>query len=212
MSDTEFRRSFPGHADIAVAMRPEFAGGADWLLGYFENEIRKGVVFRADQTVQIGWSIVLLKPSADGTLELFEPRLGAMPIAWVRGANGTYRQLMLQNEICRRMGVEPDYPSMLQSGVVSPDFFACGGKFEMSRDPPQGNDSGWVFREAGYAGSEGRLCSLFEIASAVPQVLMLLPLPAGASAASDGRGVKMSCGAKTLSSDNDDFLKSLFAP
>ena len=210
METTDFRRSFPeapDQPDIVVAMR--IASGARFLLDFFAEAVARGTRFRAGETVQVGWMTLLLKETADGALDVHEPRLGSMPVAWARGAHETYRHLMLQDELCRQLGVEPDYPSLRQSGIVSPQALTQGVAVAASRDAPGGSDSGWVFRDAGYDGADGRLLSLFEIASALPAIVVLLALPAGAAARIEGRHLAIACGGKSLSTADNEFLRRL---
>ncbi|QCU54445.1 hypothetical protein FFM54_36275 [Burkholderia pseudomallei] len=93
----EFREKY-GHPNIVVPMEDDLEFGAQAVLSYFEDQIRQGTIFREGETVQIGWSILMLKAGAGETLEAWEPEFSPMPISWIRGANTTYRHLMMQRK------------------------------------------------------------------------------------------------------------------
>jgi hypothetical protein len=66
--------------------------------------------------VQIGWVIVLLKTDEHGDLDIWEPRFGAVPATWVRGANNTFCHLMVQKAVCEQIGLA----AKLQTALISP--------------------------------------------------------------------------------------------
>ena len=198
-----------GHPDVLVSANPTYRSGAEWVLGYFEQQIRSGVVFRSGENVQIGWMTAVLEAAGSGELEVLEPEFGSLPIKWVRGVNSTVRHLMIQKEVCDQLGVEVAYPSMRQSGIVSPSFLSDHEEFELSREKPRGNDSGWIFCERGYSGSSGTLCSLYQIASAVPAVIPLLALPSGSVVKRSKSSLEVSAFNSTISSADNNFLKRL---
>jgi hypothetical protein len=108
---------------VSMPSGPEF--GASAILSYFEDEVRKGTVFRAGEIVQIGWLMLILKATDASELEVWEPRFGEIPIVWERGASKTYRQLIVQKGVVEQVGAEPSFPSLRQSGVISPDFMGA---------------------------------------------------------------------------------------
>lgn len=204
---TNFRGLFQ-HPDIVVSMPsgPEF--GAQPVLAYFEGEVREGTVFRAGETVQIGWMILMLKVTENGDLDVWEPRFGEVPIVWERGASKTYRQLIVQKSVAEQLGIEPSFPSLRQSGIISPNFMASKN-FQMFRDPSAGTDSGWLFTTEENVSSDGRLASLFEIASNRPEVIPFLALPADSSVSlNDGR-VRVSHTGKEVDSNSNELLRRL---
>lgn len=201
-----------GHPDIVVQADPPYQSSAEWILGYFEEQIRQGVVFRPKETVQIGWTTVLLEKTDDDALQILEPEFGSLPVKWRLGVSSTARFLMVQKEVCDQLGVDVAYTSMRQSGVVSPDFLTKSQhEFRLNRDNPSGNDSGWVFRASDYRGLSGSLCSLYEIAIAVPAVIPYLALPPGSTVRRSKVGLEISANGSDLSSSDNDFLKRLLA-
>lgn len=207
----EVRTNFSGqlkHPNIIVSLPsgPEF--GAKPVLSYFEDAVRQGTVFQAGETVQMGWMILMLKATENGELDVWEPRFGETPIVWERGASKTYRQLMIQRSVAGLLGVEPSFPSLRQSGVISSDFMASKD-FQMFRDPPAGSDSGWLFTTEENISSDGRLASLFEIASKRPEVIPFLALSAASSAILKDGLLKISDGKTEIGSDSNELLSRL---
>lgn len=91
---------------------------------------------------------------------------------------------------------------------MSPDFMASKS-FQMFRDPPSGTDSEWLFTTGGNVSSEGRLASLFEIASNRPEVIPFLALPAASSVVLKDGLVKISHGNWKVRADSSELLSRL---
>src|ERR1700754_1081120 len=143
---TEVKTNFQGlsaHPNVVVSLPSGPAFGAQPILSYFEDAVRQGTVFKAGETVQMGWMLLMLKSTETGELDVWEPRFGEVPIVWERGASKTYRQLIVQKSVAELLGVEPSFPSLRQSGVISPDFIGAKN-FQMLREAPNGTDSGWL--------------------------------------------------------------------
>lgn len=208
---TEMKSYFQGkhgHPDIVVSMPsgPDF--GAAPILSYFEDAVWQGTVFRTGETVQMGWMMLMLKETESGALDVWEPRFGAVPIVWERGASKTYRQLIIQKSVAELVSVEPSFPSLTQSAVISPKFMASKD-FQMSREAPQGTDSGWVFATDPSESDGGRLASLFEIASKRPEIIPFLALPASSSVVLKDGEVRVNSGKKEVGSDSNELLRRL---
>ncbi|MBC8733040.1 hypothetical protein [Paraburkholderia sp. UCT2] len=208
---TEVKTNFQGlfgHPDIVVSLPSGPAFGAEPVLSYFEDAVRQGTVFKAGKTVQMGWMMLMLKSTETGELDVWEPRFSEVPIVWERGASKTYRQLIVQKSVAELLGVEPSFPSLRQSGVISPDFIEAKN-FQMFRDPPKGTGSGWLFTTEENTSGDGRLASLFEIASKRPEVIQFLALPASSSAILKDGHVKITFGKEEVSSDSSELLRRL---
>lgn len=204
---TNFRR-LAAHPNIIVSLPsgPEFGAGP--ILSYFEDAVRQGTVFRAGETVQMGWMILMLKSTETGDLDVWEPQFGEVPIVWERGASKTYRQLIVQKSVAEQLSIEPLFPSLWQSGVISSDFIGAKN-FQMFRKSPNGTDSGWLFTTEENTSSDGRLASLFEIASKRPEVIPFLALPASSSVMLKDGHVKVTHGNDEVSSDSSELLRRL---
>lgn len=195
-----------GHPEIGFAFSEESNPSVDWLLSYFESEVANGRRFQAGETVQVGWMIVELKEAPENSLEIWEPDFDSMPIRWCRGVNNTLRHLVLQKSICDEIACEPDFPSLRQPSVISPNFLTTPNDFVMSRDLAVGGDSGWVFHEPGYSGNEGKFVSLFEIALYHMEIIPFLALPPGTSVIKSGGVIEVTCVNKQISSRTNSLL------
>ncbi|MFV8598475.1 hypothetical protein [Ralstonia pseudosolanacearum] len=203
---TNLRQRY-SHPNIVVAVASDLGTGFDWILSYFEGEVAAGAAFSDNQLVQIGWMLVKLCQNSSGDLEVWEPSFDAVPINWTRGASTTIRHLMLQRQTCVQLGIEPSFPVLSQSGVVSADFFASD-KFDMERELCDvATDSGWLFKDPEPTG--GKHCSLFEIAVARPEVVPFLALPVGATVSYDKSGIGISLGDLRISSSTNEFIARL---
>ncbi|NML31351.1 immunity protein Imm33 domain-containing protein [Paraburkholderia antibiotica] len=208
---TEVKTNFRGlsaHPNIVVSLPSGPAFGAQPILSYFEDAVRQGTVFKAGETVQMGWMLLMLKSTETGELDIWEPRFGEVSIVWERGASKTYKQLIVQKSVAEQLGVEPSFPSLRQSGVISLDFMGAKN-FQMFRETPNGTDSGWLFTTEQNTSSDGRLASLFEIASKRPEVIPFLALPAPSSAVLKDGHVKVTHGNDEISSDSSELLRRL---
>ncbi len=204
-------RDLHGHPDIVVAMKPAYKEGAEWLLAFFQSEIQRGVVFGDGQTVQIGWMLVMLKNDQHQDLEIWEPRFDAFPIAWQRGADLTYRFLTMQREVCRQIGVEPEFPSLAFPAVMAPDFLTSTADFKMSREEHSARDSGWFFGELDFDGTDAKYCSLFQISLGHMLAIPFMALPPGAAVQCTKDRVEVFYGETSISSDTNEFLARLRA-
>ncbi|MEF2251064.1 immunity protein Imm33 domain-containing protein [Ralstonia solanacearum] len=203
---THLRRRYD-HPDIVVMVSPGLGTGFEWIVSYFEEAVAGGTTFHENQLVQIGWMMVTLRLREHGDLEVWEPRCDSMPIRWVPGASTTIRHLVLQRALCRQLDMDPVFPALNQSGVVSARFIGTKA-FCMEREVSQaGSDSGWIFKDPHPEG--GRHCSLFEIAVSRPEVIPFLALPVGAAVTCDASGVTVSHRGHTLSSALNEFLAGL---
>lgn len=196
------------HPDIVVSMPSGPESGAKSIMAYFAGEVRQGVVFKPGETVQMGWMMLMLKATENGELDVWEPQFGVVPIVWERGASKTYRQLIAQKSVAEQLGVEPSFPSFRQSAVISSDFIESKN-FAMSRDRPAGTDSGWLFTTMENGSSDGRLASLFEIASKRPEVIPFLALPAASAVVLNNGNFQVSYDGKSIDSDSNVVLRRL---
>ncbi|WP_196799284.1 hypothetical protein [Burkholderia pseudomultivorans] len=197
------------HPNFVASTNGDYESIVNSLFSHFEDEIRLGKRFNADQTIQFGWMILMLKSDSHGDLELWEPDFGAMPINWEFSLDRSLRDLYLQRELCLQVGVEPNFPSLLERGIVSPAFLLAK-EFTMNREVQQDGDSGWLFLEHGGQGNEGRFCSLFEVAMNVPWVTPFLALPPGSGVACNSSAIEIRAVNKVISSNDNELLKKLW--
>lgn len=116
-----------GHPDVIVHVDGSLDASAAWLPGYFADQVRSGVRFDPDQTIQVGWAILKLAPNPDGDLLVLEPDFVSMPIKWVEGASRSVRFIVLQRAVCEELGVESAFPSLPSATSVRPGPFPRNG-------------------------------------------------------------------------------------
>lgn len=189
-------------------MNENWCVDADWILGFFGAAVLGGGKFQPDETVQIGWMIVILKSNGNGDLEIWEPDGVAMPVRWVRGANATFRDLTIQKEVCALLSVEPSYPSMLQFGMVSRETLDSSAAFTMQRGPSNGNDSGWRI-VASEEDMPSDTHSLYEISTWHRRVVPFLALPPGGKVEWTSDGLSLSLGSARISDDESALLADI---
>lgn len=196
------------HPEISISVDRR-APDVDWLINSFETEVAKGRVFRAGETVQIGWGLVLLckDVDVDEDLEVWEPDFTSMPIQWRRGANETVRQLTIQRMVVEASGCEPKFPSLLEACSLDPNCNAAD-EFVMWRSEPQQKHSGWFLAE-GLGDEVTQLCSLYELSCKIPDVTAFFALPAGCEVRVSRKRIAIRCAERCVSSDENEFLRRL---
>jgi hypothetical protein len=170
-----------GQPEIVLILDDEAQMEPRWILDYFQDSVAAGKRFRVGETVQIGWMVAKLFETADGELEVWEPRFQSVPIQWVRGINNTLRHLILQKSVAELFQKEPVFPSVLQAGIVVSPVWEQQGQLCMLREEPMQNDSGWRFSRDESERPGGQFRSLFEIGCRFPLLIPFLALPPGGS-------------------------------
>ncbi len=181
------------------------------LTAYFEREIGQGRIFKAEDTIQIGWMLTILKADGLGALEVWEPDFDAFPIRWTSGATNTLRHLLIQRQTCEEANLDMEFPSICDAGVVSRRFMEQGGGFVMSRDHPEDRDSGWVFQlyEEEVPEDDGEYRSLFEICLHRPEIIPFVALPPGATVTVVNGIINLATDEGETSSRESDYLRSI---
>ncbi|MDB6078218.1 MAG: hypothetical protein JWO82_1965 [Akkermansiaceae bacterium] len=192
---------------IILEVEPEAAEFARSLAAWLESGIRGGDRFLDGQTVQFGWSLLLLRETANG-LEALEPDFQSLPTQWLPGVNSTVQHLQLQRAVCDLFNRELAFPEIRQTGLVSPKFYD-NRECVMSRDSPENSDSGWVFHEPGYLGPEARYVSLYELSLQKIEVIPFLALPPSSRVSIAPGRCAVTVDGVTKSSSNSEFLRAL---
>lgn len=206
MSELRAKLQKYGHPDVIVGVDPRWSKLADWLPSFFAEEVHNGVRFAAEQTVQIGWSLLKLAASPDGNLSVFEPDFETMPIRWVEGVNQSVRLLAVQRAVCDDCQVDPVFPSILQP-ASSTEVMPADDQFTMVRSEAEGNHSGWTFHGRSDAGM--RLLSLYEAATINRAIVPFLALPARSVVERDGKALSVSIAGRHYTSGSSDLLSRL---
>ena len=169
----------------------------------------EGALFSVGQTIQFGWVLLKLVKGDGGKLEVWEPDFRSMPVGWTRGVDETLRFTLIQREVCARVGVEPEFPPMNHSGVISSTFHQGTGSRMMMRESAQKSDSGWLFRRVNGDDLQARLQSLYEITLKQTYLIPFLALPPGSEVTQSDTSLEIQFAEKLLSSEHDDFLRQL---
>jgi hypothetical protein len=197
-----------GHPEIHFAISDRAVEMSRWVLGYFESAVAGGTRFTAGQTVEIGWVTVRIA-EAGGLLELEEPDFESFPIRWVRGLDHTVRFLALQRAVCDELEVGMESVTMLNTAVVCPQWAPNMSDFNMSRDPSDGADSGWVFNCEANTSAAGEWQSLYQISLLQMKVIPFLNLPPGATVSFAESGVSVSVGDRLVSSGDSAIMRDI---
>ncbi|MEQ1725392.1 MAG: hypothetical protein ABL882_05650 [Sphingopyxis sp.] len=192
-----------GHPDVNLPVDPELSRLAAWLPNYFADEVRKGIRFEAEQTIQLGWSLLKLGSTTDGNLIALEPDYETMPVRWVLGVSRTIRLLALQRAVCDECQVEPNFPS-IQHAASLPEMVPPADHFTMVRTDPQGNLSGWTIHEGRDVAM--RLMSLYEVAIFNRAIIPLLALPVGSIVERNCKSLSISIDGKQYSNSSSELL------
>jgi len=194
------------HPEISVLVDRR-APSPDWLIEFFETEVGKGRVFRAGETVQVGWGLLLLSKNLDEDLEVWEPDFGSMPIQWKRGVNETIRHLTIQKTVAEALSCEPDFPSLLQPCSVEQNWKARD-EFVMWRTETRERHSGWSWATE-LTDQAIELCSLYELGTKIPAVIAFFALPAGCEVHVTRKRITIRSTGRCVSSDDSVFLQRL---
>lgn len=192
-----------GHPDVVLRVDARWAGLADGLPSYFEEEVCRGIRFECEQTIQLGSSLLKLEATSDGNLSAFEPDFESMPVNWVEGINRTVQLLAAQRAVCEECQVDPVFPSIQQAAFL-PEVTMSADRFKMARLDPEGNHSGWTIH--GGVDAAMRLISLYEAAMFNSAFVAFLALPAGSVVELEGKILSVSIGGDDYSSLSSDLL------
>lgn len=179
---TEGHPEFRLQVDETAVPEPDIRFFVEALEGW----VQQGDRFVNGETVQLGWSVMRVRPNADGTLSLLEPDFVSLPIAWVDSVTVTLQHLRLHKDVCESF-FDPDAlecPSLRDSCIVCTQL-SSAPQLVMERfaDPDPG-DSGWFIgcRDGAHdhndAAALGRM-SLYEAVLANRAALPFLGLPEG---------------------------------
>lgn len=163
---------------------------AEEFLAGLEREVSKGVVFKAGESIQIGWMMCDFFPLGDGTLELREPDFKSFPIQVVDSMTLTLKHLIRQRESLASIGLcwsQSDIHNSIYDSALVCDRLFSSEDFMMVRNTPKGNDSGWFIgclQTHDHNNAKNlRRESLYEIGRKFPPAIDLIMLPPGTTLA-----------------------------
>lgn len=188
-----------GHPEFTIVFRgePPVPGLERLLLGYFEASVAAGSVFKAGQTVQLGWATLRLLQREDGTLGVLEPDLGST-LRWHEGVDQSLYETWKQKEVLSSLGLaeRADFPRPALHAVVCTQAFDTPAKMLGRTEPHAGTDSGWFvgcFDDDHDHQHEDALgvMPLVEVATRAPALTQFFALPPGTDLVIGPRGIRV---------------------
>ncbi len=195
------------HPEIVVALDETSGLVPEWLIQYFETAVGAGQIFKAGQTVQVGGGVLRMQAGASGTLEAWEPDFRSMPIQWVRGANETLRQLILQQSVAGLVTAQPDFASILHAAQVQEGWLGLR-VLEMRLNIPEDNHTGWSI-ETPDRPPPNQLVSIYDVGRRLPVCVPFFALPTGAHVEISPEHIVIEFAGRSVSSANSTLLKAL---
>lgn len=193
--------------DIICMLTSDSQLKPDWLIQYFEESISKGVVFCSEETVQVGWGMLLLKDNGRNELVIYEPDYLSMPIQWINSINNTVRHLALQRSVCDAMSVDLDLPFLRQAGHCL--NFLQKGDIVLSRENSKDNYSGWIVKYGNESDMREEMKSLYEIAISDSRLISFFGLPIGSVININVDFIEINYKKYSVSTSNNVFLRRL---
>ena len=150
-----------------------------YLINFFEDEVKKGIRFKTNETIQIGWMVNQLKLMDDQYLHVLEPNLKDLPISFIDSVTNTLRHLRQQKDVVESINedLEVSYTSIRSSIVVCPTYQKATSIY-LVREKAENNFSGWFFRDLDSEDQENyRPISLYEFACHRPDLVKFMGIP-----------------------------------
>ncbi|BBB68742.1 hypothetical protein UNDYM_4489 [Undibacterium sp. YM2] len=137
------------HPEFCLQFDPDIAlaTDAEFVARLLESMVSKGSCFQDGQSMQLGWSYLMLSTQQDGSLGFKEADFQTMPLVWNIGISNTLRHLRLHKDIVERV-VPTEYlsiPSFRAECVVCNELKNANGLIMMVRQEEKKRDSGWFF-------------------------------------------------------------------
>lgn len=184
-----------GHPEFGLHCADEVAFDAPWLVTWLEEQVASGVVFRPGESLQVGWSTLLVGTATDGLLTLNELDLSGVPGQFDRSVTRTLLCMRKQKSVLESFGIEPrmDFPLLQMSAIKCNRYASSKGTMLSRSSPINASDSGWFF--GCLDGSHDHnlpadlmFGSLYEIACQKPAAIEFLAMPVGSLLRMDERG------------------------
>ncbi len=168
------------HPEFCITCDPNIIPDidADWILNFLEGEVKRGVKFTTNETIQIGGTINQFKMMEDRHLHVLEPDFKSVPIIFIDSTTSTLKYLRQQKDIAHsiRKNIEVSYVSILKSIAVGKTY-KNATSFFLSREETEDSFSGYFFRNLQTDNDEYTLVSLYEFACNRPDLVKFLGLP-----------------------------------
>lgn len=148
---------------------------------YLETREKEVIDFQNDETIQFGWSLLLIK-DVNSRLEVQGPVPGEMPMRFVPDCSHSLNLMAKQRYICDSFKQQIELCNARQSAIVVKDLASCKHIFMNRAEGENGGASGWfIGAKDSQADSENaddfELKSLWEISCLYPQTIEFFLLP-----------------------------------
>jgi hypothetical protein len=184
----------------------------DWLIGFLEGEVQKGIKFSDGETMQLGWMLTKLQLMDDGYLHILEPDMKEIPIQFIDSVTNTLRHFRHQGDIVESCygRSQVNYPS-IRAGIIVCNSYPQSQNVYMSKAQPEGNMSGLFFRDLGNDNENDYITvSLYEFACNRPDFIKFLALPIGSGVhKSSGDIIRVIDADQEIPIKSDSFLDQL---
>lgn len=187
------------HPEFTLVFRndPPVPGLEKMLLGYFQASVAAGKIFKAGETVQIGWATLRLLQREDGTLGVLEPDI-AHQLKWVEGVDQSLCETWRQKEVLSSLGLEDraEFPRQALHAVVCTQAFDTSSRMLGRTEAHGQTDSGWFVGcfddEHDHQLEEAlTVMPLVEIATRAPVLTQFFALPAGTDLVVSDEGIQV---------------------
>lgn len=156
-----------------------------WFLTVLESMVAGGEKFKAGETVQVGWMLLMLAEGDKGALKVTEPDMKSIPIKFVDSLDATIKHLRAQKDSVESVlpADELAFSSLTQSLVVHINY-KKSKRILLDRAQAEGHDSGWWLSDlADDKGSNDpknfAKISLYQLGIDRPDLIKFLAFPAG---------------------------------
>ncbi|WP_426319513.1 immunity protein Imm33 domain-containing protein [Pseudoduganella sp. R-43] len=178
----EITQAYIGQQPFAVKAAPSLKGQVAWLISLFQDMHAQGRPIVAGQRIQLGFSMLTVGQSPDGTLTLWEPDFERNPFVDLReGVDVTLALLSQQTGFIRRANCASAEISFQDKIVLARGALQAPSIYlERSAPNPEKHDSGW-FIGIRNSNAEFELEAIyaFQLIQLRPALLEVLALPAG---------------------------------
>lgn len=157
----------------------------EWFLAVLENMVISGERFKAGETIQVGWMLLMLAEGDKGALKVTEPDMKSVPIKFIDSIDSTIKHLRAQKDSVESV-LPADalaFSSLTQSVVVHINY-KKSKRILLDRAQAEGHDSGWWLSDldddkgSNDPNSFAKI-SLYQLGVDRPDLIKFLAFPAG---------------------------------
>lgn len=171
------------HAEFELEVGNLGRAFTDGLIDWIETTVRNGTRFQVYETVQYGSAMLQVRERSNGTLALFEPQAGSLPMVWIDSVEDSAMTMARQRQAAESVGLQDDleFVAPMRTGYVCTRV-RRGVRIGMIHNEPIEYDAGWcvmcIEKDHDHANPEEiEMLSLYEIGVRVPDFLWFVAMP-----------------------------------